>query len=215
MGSKWTQEVAHKSGCDILLSQSHLIVTPRENAEARNVTRAIELVEDTLVGALGVQESKCRLIYDLTESYSQVGPNGVLLIRDPFISNRHTWASIVDMPVYINQEGGQRYLLKPFIESEIMLHKLKCSAKVCGQSFGIPLRHCDPYVMVCLCMLGAFQLFLVKNISVTKLVRFPLSMKIMGRKKDDVWCAVEHVRKAIKKHQHQAKLILRNNVLLV
>lgn len=169
-------EVGKQTGCAILLSQNHLIITPMHQAgeNGPSISKANDMIEDALVGLLGSQESKCKLLYDLTESYSEVySVGGVIQLRNPLNSCERVWASIVDLPVFINKDGEQKYLLPPFIskESENELHMLKCTVKICTDSFDIKLQHCHPYAM------------------------------IMGRQKKNVGIAIQFIKRAIKNFQ--------------
>ena len=174
-GNTWGQqmEVAEKSGCNILLSGSHITVMPKPGPKPCSIAKAIDIIEDALVGSIGAQESKCRLIYELTESYSEVWLDGVLSMRDPLNSCQRIWASIIDLPMYKNEEGEEKPLLPPFTskETEIELHKLKCNVKVCTDCFDIKLDHCSPYAM------------------------------IMGRQKSNVGKAIDFVKKSVKEHR--------------
>lgn len=170
-------EVIQKTGCDIILSHNNLIVTPRHGQERASTCKATDMIEDTLVGFIGAQESKCRLVYELTESYSEVWLDGIVHMRNPLNSCERIWASLVDLPTSVNEEGGTYYLLPPFVskETEVTLHYLKCTVKMCTDSFGMKLDHCDPYVI------------------------------IMGRHKNNVGKAMEFIKKAIRKCQHKMK----------
>ena len=66
-------EVEEKTGCVIIQSQHSLLVTPTHiRRSGQSLAKATDMIEDALVGLLGAQESKCQLLYELTESYSQV-----------------------------------------------------------------------------------------------------------------------------------------------
>jgi hypothetical protein len=97
-----------------------------------------------LVSLIGAQ-AKCKLLYDLAESYSETCLHGVLQLRNPLNSSERVWASIVDVP-----NGEHKYLLPPFLskETELEMHNLKCSVKFCGDNFNIKLGHCNPYAMI-------------------------------------------------------------------
>ena len=143
--------VGEKAGCVILLSQKHIIVTPGHPGQKEpSITKAIDMTEDALVCHLGTQESKCKLLYDLTESYSQVWLDGVIQMRNPLDSSERVWPSLIVLPVFVNKEGDQKYLLQPFNSkyTDIELHKLKCTVKMCMDNFDIKLHHCDPYAMI-------------------------------------------------------------------
>ncbi|KAL7548683.1 hypothetical protein ACHAWF_011957 [Thalassiosira exigua] len=156
-GNEWynTNEVGKKTGCMILLSQNNLIITPcaeQEDGQSEpSVRKATSLLEDTLVGLVGAQESKCKLIYDLTKSYSPVSPEGIVQMRNPLDSFRMICVSLMKVPVsHINEEGDEKYIFRPFLsaQNEDQFHKLKCTVKLCADNFGIELRHCAPYAIV-------------------------------------------------------------------
>ena len=146
---------------------------PKPSPEPCSIVKAIDIIEDALVGSIGAQASKCRLIYEVTESYSEVWLDGVLSMRDPLDSCQRIWASILDLPMYTNDVDGEKYFLHPFTSAEtrIELHKLKCDVKVCADNFDIKLDHCEPYAM------------------------------IMGRQKSNVGKAVDFAKKAMKEQQ--------------
>ena len=179
--NEWCQnmEVGEKTGCSIILSQNHLIVTPMHGQTTPSVVKATDIIEDALVGLIGAQESKGKLLYDLTESYSEAWLGGVIQMRNPLNSCERVWATIVDLPTYVDKEGNQKYLLPPFISKamEIHMHGLKCEVKICTENFGVELSHCDPYAT------------------------------IMGRSKTNVCTAVELIMKAIKSCKQTQNLI--------
>merc|ERR1712129_288013 len=107
-------------------------------------------IEDACVEIIGAQESKGRLIYDLTESYSEVWMCGVIQMRNPLNSCERLWVSLVDLPMSTNKEGKTFCLLSPFVskETDEFVHSLKCTVKLCADNFDINLIHCQPYAMI-------------------------------------------------------------------
>jgi len=153
-GNLWCKkmEVGEKTGSDVLLSQNHILVTPKYHTgqNGQSVTKAIHMVEDSLVSLIGTEEVKCKLLYDLTESYSEVCVDGIIQMRNPLNSCELIWACVMDVPVVINKDNEQQYVYSPFMSSQTdyAMHKLKCSVKICRDNFDIKLHHCRPYAMI-------------------------------------------------------------------
>ncbi len=140
-----------------------------------NLSKATSIVEDELLDFLGGEISKCRLLYEITASYSNEIPGSIIQIRNPLNSNEKVWASIFDIPFTLVEDGNRRYFMAPLTSKEMddELHKLKCVAKVCTDNFSFKLLRCDPYAI------------------------------IMGRQKSSVSRANSFVAKAIKRYQKQ------------
>jgi len=173
-GQEWGEErlVGQSTNCKIALVGNDVEIKSN-GLGSPNLSKATSIVEDELLNFLGGEESKCRLLHELTASYSNEIPGGIIQIRNPLNSNEQVWASIVEIPFILAEDGIRRWLMAPFSSKEMddELHKLKCVAKVCTDNFSFELRRCDPYVVV------------------------------MGRQKSSVSRAIGFVVKAIKRYQ--------------
>ena len=149
---QWYQrmKVMEKTGCDIILSHNNLTITHIHGQEGASAFKATNMNENALVEIIGAQESTFRIICEMTESYSKVWLDGVIQIRNPLNSCECTWASLVDLPMSVNNEGSACYLIQPFTsnETEVALCYLKCTVKICDNSLGMRLIHCGPYTIM-------------------------------------------------------------------
>ena len=103
-------------GCDIMSTQTGLLIRSISGGNASpNLTKATDIIENAVLGLLGVEESKAKLLYDLTESYSEISPNGLIQMRNPMQSFERVWAGIIDIPSFINEEGRTKYSFAPFV----------------------------------------------------------------------------------------------------
>lgn len=144
------------TGCKILIEEresngKHQVgLTLHEQAEPCSGTKkAIELVENTLVGLVGQEESRGRLLYDMALSYGDVRPDGVVFQRNPLNSMERVWMCLIDLPCYMH-EGEMKYLASPFADGETFeqMHKANCALKLCKESFGVKLVRCPPYAFI-------------------------------------------------------------------
>lgn len=139
-----------------------------------SISKATDIIENALLGLLGAEESKSRLLYDPTESYSEVTSHGVIQMRNPIQSFDSVWAGIIEIPVSpVDRDGNTKYVYVPFTCKDIddEMHRFKCTLKVCTDSFGIALSRCKPYAIV------------------------------IGKQKGSVEKAFEYVSKAVKKYR--------------
>eukprot|EP00804_Cyclotella_cryptica_P008398 CCRYP_003925-RC/>CCRYP_003925-RC protein AED:0.03 eAED:0.03 QI:96/1/1/1/0.66/0.5/4/138/634 len=176
-GDQCTQmRIREKAGCDIVSMQRILLVRtmPKCDGVYSNINKATDIIENDLLDLLGAEESKPRLLYDLTESYSEVSYNGLIMMRNFMQSFERVWACIVEMPiVHVDENGKTKYSACPFLckDTDDEMHKLRCTLKVCGDNFGVHLHRCKPYVI------------------------------IIGKQKGNVGKAFEYVIKSLKKYQ--------------
>lgn len=96
-------------------------------------------------------------------------------MRNPMQSFERVWAGIIDIPSFIDEEGSTKYSFAPFVckDTDEEMHRLKCTLKVCHDSFGVCLERCKPYVIV------------------------------FGKQKGNVGKAFEYVMKALKKYMQK------------
>jgi len=109
-----------------------------------NVRIATAMIEDAFLRFLGAEESRCMLLYDLTKSRIPHSVDGIIQMRNPLNSMERVWANVVDLSPY-NKECYALLVTKEVNEE---MHRLRCTLKVCRESFGIKLLRCHPYVMI-------------------------------------------------------------------
>lgn len=150
-GQEWSEErlVGQSTNCKITLVGNDVDIKSN-GIGSPNLSKATSIVEDELLDFLDGEESKCRLLYELTASYSNEIPGGIIQIRNPLNSSEQVWASIVEIPFTLVEDGMRRYLMAPLASKEMddELHKLKCVVQVCTDNFSFKLRRCDPYAIV-------------------------------------------------------------------
>ena len=124
------------------------------------------MIEDALLKFLGTEKFRCMLLYGLTKSYSRHLFDSIIQMRNPLHSSEHVWANVVDLSPY-NKECYTSLVTNEVNEE---MHRLRCTLKVCRESFGIKLLRCYPYVM------------------------------IMGLQKRNVGAAIDFVKRELKKY---------------
>ena len=179
LGREWCKEkaVEELTGCDVKLVQNTFRVMPIVQ-NTSNMNKATYMLEDALFEYLGAEESKCRLLYDMTASYSEVSQDGIIQMRNPLNSNERIWSHLINIPFTVSAEDGcRKYYLPPFISkvTDDKVHNLKCTIKICMDNFNVELCRCDPYAM------------------------------IIGRQKCNVGIALKFVRKAILEYRKKVE----------
>ena len=178
--------IRERAGCDMVSMARNLLVRtmPQCDSVCPNINKATDIIENDLLDLLGAEESKPRLLYDLTESYSEVSHDGLIMMRNFMQSFERVWAGIVEIPIsHVDENGNTKYSTCPFLckETDDEMHKVGCTLKVCGDNFGIRLHRCKPYVI------------------------------ITGKQKGNVGKALEYVTKSLKKyHNSQQKKRVQN-----
>jgi len=147
-GSEWCKQAnfQEKTGCDLVFrSQYYLLIKPSPNSECLpKLNIATTMIENALLKVLGVDESRCKLLYDLTLSYTQHPVDGIIHMRNPLSSAERVWANIIDLSPY--SKLCHTSLVKKEVNEE--MHKLWCTLKICRENFGVKLFRCRPYVMI-------------------------------------------------------------------
>jgi len=145
-GSEWCKEMKflENTGCNLTRSQDYLLIRASWDAKGwPNIKMASNMIEDALLALLGAEESKSMLLYDLTKSYSRNPVDGIIHMRNPLNPYGIIWANFINLTDHSNFTPA---LTTRRVYEE--MHRLRCTLKICRDSFGIEMRHCQPYVMI-------------------------------------------------------------------
>ena len=152
--SSCSAAIHEKTGCNIAVEErdqkigNHVWLTV-SGEQGKATKKAVELVENCLVGTIGAEEARGRLLYDMALSCDGARPDGALLQRNPLNSFEKVWMWLVDLPAEVH-DGELKFSFAPFAKGAFVesLHGTSCTVKICRESFGVKLSFCRPYVMI-------------------------------------------------------------------
>ena len=146
-GSKWCIQNGFQdhTGCDLVRAKEYLLIKHSQTSSSEpNIQRAVHIIEDTLLNFLGASESRCILLYDLQMAYCPHPVDGIVKIRNPLNSDELVWAKAINLTIHRRWRGvlGAKAVTD-------YCHRLRCTLKICVESFGVKMHNGHPYVMIC------------------------------------------------------------------
>lgn len=158
------RDIKRETGCAVRItggSPVYLTIKPAPSSSRDgfkfDMTRAREMVEDSLLEFVECGGARARLLYELASSFDdgsssshQRESNGAVQQRDP-MWNDVVWMQLLNLPE-IMYKKKDLLSFKDDLQRRVQRDTIPCSVEVFGQGLGnikTPIQFCKPFVLIC------------------------------------------------------------------